>query len=296
MNYPLPGSTIKAWVKHKDKLPQNLGLVFDRFVQNWGEIQDRDKEAKWKAWEEIEKAAQKADKNLLKQLNTRWYAGVRSAGAETFTMKTDWRFVAGLGRRGPLEVGFTFHRYGFPILPGSSVKGIARAWGLLVVAENLNTNKLNELNEILSIDKEEKFNEKFAGLYSQASEEAAKLVKNFRVIFGTLGSTGQAVFFDAIPVELPRLELDVINPHYTEYYQDKEGKTPPANWFSPKPVYFLTVAKDTKFNFAVGWRGLLDGGKTHPLHAFAKEWLIEGLKNLGAGAKTSTGYGYFLNP
>ncbi|MBK9095192.1 MAG: hypothetical protein IPM84_21030 [Anaerolineae bacterium] len=52
-------------------------------------------------------------------------------------LRTDWRLVTGLGRKGPLEVGFTFHRYGFPILPGSSLKGLARAWGLLRVAEAL---------------------------------------------------------------------------------------------------------------------------------------------------------------
>ncbi len=32
------------------------------------------------------------------------------------------------------------------------------------------------------------------------------------------------------------------------------------------------------------------------LHRFAQEWLKAGLMNLGAGAKTSAGYGYFVSP
>ncbi|MDH7578758.1 MAG: type III-B CRISPR module RAMP protein Cmr6 [Bacillota bacterium] len=294
MDYPIPKASVKAWLAHKAKSPQNPGLIFDRFVQNWGYTQDKDREAKKKAWIEIIEATQKADKNLLKQWNIRWEATARAAGAETFTMKTDWRFVAGLGYKGPLEVGFTFHHYGFPILPGSSVKGIARTWGLFVTAENVGTSQINELDIMLTIDEEEKFKEKFSRLCSRNNEEAIKLASDFRAIFGTFGCSGQAVFFDAIPKEFPQLELDVMNPHYSEYYQDKTGKTPPANWFSPVPVYFLTVAKDSEFAFAVGWRGLLDNSEAHYLHALAREWLIAGLKNLGAGAKTSAGYGYFI--
>ncbi len=297
MNYPIPKSSSKAWLAHKAASPQNPSLIFDRFVQNWGYTQGKDSEAKKKAWEEIVEVAQKADKNLLQQWNIRWEATVRAAGAETFTMKTGWRFMAGLGSKGSLEVGFAFHRYGFPILPGSSVKGIARAWGLCTVAESLAaTSQLEKLDCVLAIDEEEKFNKEFAKVFSQPGDEAAKLAKNFRTIFGTPGCSGRGVFFDAIPQGHPQLELDVMNPHYSEYYQDKLGKNPPANWLSPVPIYFLTVAKDCEFTFAVGWRTLRAGNEVDELHLIAKEWLNAGLKNLGAGAKTSAGYGYFMDP
>jgi CRISPR-associated protein Cmr6 len=39
----------------------------------------------------------------------------------------------------------------------------------------------------------------------------------------------------------------------------------------------------------VGWRGPLNTA----LREMAENWLKEGLMNLGAGAKTSAGYGYF---
>jgi len=295
MIYPIPKSSKDAWLQHKNKSPQNPGLIFGRFVQDWGSLQGKDKEAKRKAWVEIAEAAQKTDQNLLRQWNLRWQATVGAARAKAFSMKTGWRFIAGLGNKGALEVGFTFHRYGFPLLPGSSVKGIARAWGLNLIAENLAaTCRTGKLDEILSEDEEKKFMKKLAEIFPEVSDEAVNLAKNFRAIFGTPGCSGLAIFFDGIPIHLPKLELDVMNPHYSDYYQDQSGKTPPASWLSPVPIYFLTVAKDSEFKFAVGWRtNVNDAANT--LQSVAEEWLKAGLKNFGAGAKTSAGYGYFAD-
>ncbi|MCS7289320.1 MAG: type III-B CRISPR module RAMP protein Cmr6 [Roseiflexus sp.] len=97
------------------------------------------------------------------------------------------------------------------------------------------------------------------------------------------------MFFDAVPTGSPTLELDVMNPHFPDYYQSKE---PPTNWQSPIPVYFLTVAPGTEFAFAVGWRGAQVDGK---LRNKAVQWLKRGLTELGAGAKTNAGYGYFAS-
>jgi hypothetical protein len=81
-----------------------------------------------------------------------------------------------------------------------------------------------------------------------------------------------------------------MNPHFPEYYQ---GKKAPTDCQNPVPIYFLTVAPGTEFRFAVGWRGTLDE-KTEKLLNKAVEWLKCGLMELGAGAKTSAGYGYFI--
>jgi hypothetical protein len=118
------------------------------------------------------------------------------------------------------------------------------------------------------------------------------LADDFRGIFGTTAAAGRAVFFDAIPARVPKLELDVMNPHFPKYYQ---GNEPPTDWQSPVPVYFLTVAPNTEFRFAVGWRGPL-GDESRRLRDLAKAWLVGGLTELGAGAKTSAGYGYFAEP
>jgi CRISPR-associated protein Cmr6 len=264
-------------------------LVFDRFAPDWSSKSTLKKEG----LQRVTKA--QADEALLREWNARWERCVRAARGEPFTLQTDWRFVAGLGRKGSLEVGFTFHRYGFPILPGSSVKGVARAWAFLWLAEQANVNPLAELDEVLSADSEDDEKEekkKYLRWRAAQPDEVQQLADDFRVIFGTPATAGRAVFFDAIPAQLPTLELDVMNPHFPEYYK---GNAPPTDWQSPVPVYFLTVAAGTEFRFGVGWRGALDeAGQC--LRRLAQKWLTEGLINLGAGAKTSAGYGYFVAP
>ena len=284
MQYPIPKNSAAAWRKYQTRSLQNPGLIFDRFAPDWSQ----DSTLKKGGLEAVREAAAKSDVPLLKAWNARWEAAVRAAHAEPFPLTTDWRFVAGLGRKGSLEVGFTFHRYGFPILPGSSVKGIARAYGLFALAETLGAKRLDELDEILSKDKLEEYERDFARCYSGASAEIAG---RFRALFGTTGEAGLAVFFDAIPARVPKLELDIMNPHYPKYY---EGSAPPTDWQNPVPVYFLTVAPHTEFRFAVGWRVSPAAADALQLRDLAKEWLTAGLTKLGAGAKTSAGYGYFV--
>jgi len=262
MEYPIPKRSAEAWQKHRSKSPQNPNLIFDRFAPDWGS--SADKEAKKKAFQEVEGAAKRVDTPLLSAWSARWEATVRNTNADPFSLRTDWRFIAGLGRKGPLEAGFSFHRYGFPMLPGSSVKGIARAYAWLV-------------------------------------EERRESDPDFLMIFGhapqkredeSVAQSGRAVFFDAIPARLPKLELDIMSPHFPDYYGDKNNRVAPTDWQNPKPVPFLTVAPNTEFRFAVGWRGPLSD-EARRLRNLAQDWLIKGLTDLGAGAKTSAGYGYF---
>ncbi len=247
----IPEQSLAAWItfSQQNTRPTNPGLIFDRFMP---EITDD--HAKYTGLGQVEKAATHADQELLTSWNGRWDTLARQSRAHTFKMASDWRFVTGLGRKGPLEVGFTFHRYGFPILPGSSVKGVARAWAL-------------------------------------SAGDQTETAPDFQTIFGHATDSdeaaGRAIFLDAIPAAVPKLELDIMNPHYPKYYQGDEF---PSNWQSPVPVRFLTVAPDTVFRFAVGWRGTYD----EKLHQQAHAWLKNGLMELGAGAKTSAGYGYFI--
>jgi len=290
LRYPIPGASAQAFNARNQNQPQNAGLIFDRFAPDWSGQATLKKDG----LEMVRRAAERADVTLLQGWNVRWEVLVRTANAEPFLLKTDWRFIAGLGRKGALEVGFTFHRYGFPILPGSSAKGIARTWALLAIARKVNPASLEALDEILSADGEPDSAErrKYEVWKTQQAEEVQKLADDFRAIFGTTAAAGGAVFFDAIPTHVPRLELDVMNPHFPKYYQ---GEAPPTDWQSPVPVYFLTVAPNTEFRFAVGWRGPLNV-EGRRLRDLAKAWLVGGLTELGAGAKTSAGYGYFVPP
>ncbi len=317
---PVPKPSQDAFWAHKEKSPQNASLVFDRFIPDTTD----DSKIKEKGLASVLFAFGKADGKLLEEWNRRWEATIESAGARDFELKTDWRLIAGLGRKGALEVGFTFHRYGFPYLLGSSLKGLARAYALLEIAAGLDESRkkegvLKDLETALSQEKLEDFEKGMKALGVESGSESFDQVGAFRFIFGTTDTAGKAIFFDAIPHAMPHLEVDIMNPHYPEYY--KEGSSEfPTNWQSPVPVKFLTVGAGCAFRFAIGWRRSpsdrvdaseqkqsepwiwFKGEKSnkqpapedHPrMLKLARRWLKGGLLDLGVGGKTSAGYGYF---
>jgi len=198
-------------------------------------------------------------KPLLEACVARWQAMLthyaqRGYRVEQFSAAPDWRLIVGLGAAHVLETSITLHRiYGFPFIPGSGLKGMTRAYAELVLGKS-------EENE------------------------------DFRRIFGSQQrdreQAGAIIFFDAIPTQVPLVKLDVMNPHYGEYYRG--GSTPPADWLSPVPVYFLAVER-TPFLFALAARRKEANGLTPTV----VKWLKAALNELGVGAKTAAGYGYF---
>lgn len=240
--YPIPQDTRRALeaFRSENKQCRNLGLLFDRYIgylPGW-RLDDKRSSPKKDALDQIR--ATPVERELLDAYARRWRTLIGDAVVLEGNPK--WRFLTGLGRKGPLEVGFTFHPlYGFPIIPGSGLKGLAHAYAKLV-----------------------------------AHVSDADLAR----VFGAQTQQGKAIFFDAIPAAPPVLELDVMNPHYPDYYQ---GNEPPANWQSPQPVFFLTLGAASTFWFAVG-------GEEKDR---AAEWLLAALDQMGAGAKTSAGYGYW---
>jgi CRISPR-associated protein Cmr6 len=108
-------------------------------------------------------------------------------------------------------------------------------------------------------------------------------INNCDRIFGGPGRVGSVCFLDAIPTEPVCLEADVITPHYAGW----DAENPPGDWHSPTPVPFLTTAMHTPFLFVVVPRG-----HTAPDDAeLAMTLLAEALEIVGAGAKTTVGYG-----
>lgn len=138
---PIPKRSQAAFDKHHNLPKQNPGLIFDRYAPDWGQEtqfkQKQDDPFKKQGLDTVREAATRADADLLIAWKKRWRHTAAAVGAVPFKLKTDWRFIAGLGRKGPLEVGFTFNRYGFPIIPGSSLKGVARAWAFYQITEGL---------------------------------------------------------------------------------------------------------------------------------------------------------------
>lgn len=127
--------------------------------------------------------------------------------------------ICGMGERTPGENGLTLHPvYGVPFLPGTSLKGILRAW---------------VLTQSWGADWQE------GGVYSRA-------------LFGQGGHEGAAAvvdILDALPVPgTAMFTLDVLTPHHADYYK---GGGAPLGWEGPNPVQFLAAAKAVRYRVVV---------------------------------------------
>ncbi|MGH7390116.1 MAG: type III-B CRISPR module RAMP protein Cmr6 [Candidatus Rokuibacteriota bacterium] len=190
-----------------------------------------------------------------------WLNPLKDQGfASTFPATTGWRLAIGLAGASPLETSIVLHHvFGVPMLPGSGLKGLALATA----------------RDWLKVNQEE-----------------------YLDVFGTRNAAGLVDVLDAIPIPRagePLLEIDVMNAHYPKWYRketDQRGRRiPPSDDQNPNPVFFLTVPAEVEFDFALLCRTRTDRAK----EALSKacEWLRTGLTELGAGAKTAAGYGYF---
>lgn len=255
---------IVAWVP-------NPGLLFDKYIDTWAmenlEFREQkpsshhDASTKAKAGGKrtfLDEGAKRGCNNAgLAEYHERRNKLFKMLDVEPIPFQTDWRFVSGLGSGHPYETGFVWHRtLGVPYLPGSSVKGLIRAW----------------------------------------AEQWTDTWNEFEHLFGNMDKTGTLIVFDAIPVVAPTLKVDIMNPHYGDYYSKKrdtnQNLIPPADYLSPKPVFFLTVAEKTKFAFALAPRRLNNKSDLTK----GSDFLTEALTHLGAGAKTAVGYGRMVTP
>jgi CRISPR-associated protein Cmr6 len=199
----------------------------------------------------------------------------------------DWRMIVGLGTESVYETSITLHHiYGIPFIPASAIKGVIRNW---IIAE----------------------------VYGD--ENGALNDERFKNIFGTQDAAGRVWFFDAFPLLEPKIEVDIMNPHYAPYYSDG---LPPADYHNPKPIFFLTVKHGTPFQFLIGIKekdnepigdgsrllkdpnglpitvreiaadGLVEASADTRLLNITEAWLKKALEEHGIGSKTAVGYGY----
>ena len=181
-----------------------------------------------------------------------------------------WRMIVGLGAANVLETDMTLHRlYGFPYIPGSAVKGLVRTFAFWQIATKLDITDKDKLEKLA--------NEIDSGNKTQLCQE----IRQLQQIFGSTDQQGLVIFFDALPLRLPELELDIMNPHYSKYY---EGSEPPADWLEPVPIPFLTVRQGATFRFY--W-----ASQDPTLLPMVRSWLQRAVNELGVGAKTRAGYG-----
>jgi CRISPR-associated protein Cmr6 len=205
------------------------------------------------------------------------------------------------------------HLYGFPVIPGSALKGLTRARALLGMAELLQVpvlapnvyerhqpqTPLAQFEAFLVAEDGDEREGAWEVLTTNAlladsplpglkMKDMTAFADAFRAIFGSTDQAGAVVFFEGVLKEAPSFTLDIMNPHYPDYYDEQKAE-PPASYQDPRPVYFLTIEAGARFSFAVAPRTPAHGELAQQAH----DWLRSGLKTMGVGAKTVAGYGYF---
>lgn len=182
---------------------------------------------------------------------------------EEYEFKPFNRIIIGLGSESVREVSMTLHWiYGIPYIPGQAIKGVVSDW-----------------------------------IKSEIGDEVLK-EGNFIQIFGSQkiknipAQRGNVLFLDSFPKNFnfnSHLKLDIMNPHYPDYYKENNSNVPPTDWQNPIPVFFLTVEK---VNFDLTLIYLKKDLRNQKIYGKTlEEWMKEALKYNGIGAKTSLGYG-----
>jgi CRISPR/Cas system CMR subunit Cmr6 (Cas7 group RAMP superfamily) len=186
----------------------------------------------------------------------------------------EWRLAVGHGNKAnAYETGLALHgTYGWPVIPGSALKGLAAAWA----ASEWSGADAGDLLRV------------FGGPRPGTPLSPGGPTSSGGASPGLRARQGTVRFLDAIPDGEPVTVLaDVLTPHVKPYYDSLAAgasvPVPPAEYHNPVPVTFLTV----RGGYAVDLYGPDEKDV-----ALAAEWLMKAGEELGAGAKTAAGYGY----
>lgn len=230
------------WNRSKKELRADRDGAFGAIVEHLGSPSARD----------LAKAWRRRRLRWLKPL-------LESDRARVLEVQAVSPCVLWLAAPSPLELGFCLHHtYGLPYLPGSGLKGLARAG----MTRALGGSVEEPPREVLQ-------------LFGEGGDE---------------GHAGLVDFLDGIPIEADCLEPEVMSPHHPSYYQGKEEV--PHDGEDPVPLYFLRIKPASRFEIAlVGRRG----ASRRDLEK-AEECLLQSLREMGLGGKTSSGYGLFGPP
>jgi len=168
----------------------HAGLWFDKFCDRWRierstcTLKGDDRNNPKLAWINTLTGGTVGEEPQIWEAASRLAALVERRRGRWAVFTTASRFVTGLGRSHPVENGFAWHpTLGTPFLPGSSIKGLVRAW-----AERDGDPKPD-------------------------GETVERLL-------GSPRKAGSMCFLDAIPVEPVPLEADVMTPHYAGWDAD----------------------------------------------------------------------------
>lgn len=162
----------------------HAGLWYDKFCDRWridrdgASLKGDDGNNSKLDWICTLTAGKIGDADQMKESASRIVRLIDRQRGRWDVFATAWRFVTGLGRSHPVENGFAWHpTLGTPYLPGSSIKGLVRAW---------------------------------AERDADPKPDCATTER----LLGSRDRKGAICFLDAIPVQPVQLDADVMTPHY----------------------------------------------------------------------------------
>lgn len=163
----------------------HAGLWFDKFCDQWRRDagswtmkSDGDENPKLVWIRSVADGREIGARDQIEECRLRLIRMIHRRDGRAVVFTTASRFVSGLGRSHPVENGFAWHpTLGTPYLPGSSVKGLVRAW-------------------------------------AKANTESGSDRETLTRLLGKVEKAGSVCFLDAVPVAPVKLEADVMTPHY----------------------------------------------------------------------------------
>jgi CRISPR-associated protein Cmr6 len=276
----LPDDTVKL-IKKVGFVDRHPGLQLDKYLC----VPERQEEQK----ETLQPVCQaKGDNGLLMHLSGRRQAYLSELRANVWTGRTTGPLTLHLARASAMEnAGLCLHPiYGFAYLPGSGLKGMARAFAEKVWLP-AQPDRLDAWRRIEDVFGWAPNPDRKKQIKNPNHPAETRWPSNDRESPAVEDCAGSIVFHDSWPENWPQLLIDIVNNHHARYYQGNEA---PGDWESPIMVSFLAVPPNTKFNFALSKRRY---DVPDWLLQLARDWLAGALTHLGAGAKTAAGYGAF---
>lgn len=200
------------------------------------------------------------------------------------------------------NAGCSLHRnFGYPIIPGSALKGIAShaAWRLWQNAEDEKT-KMSLATSIISIfgyptghtspsANLDAYIEAHAEELGLERSDGSKKAKAFA---GGVGFMTAEPYYEYNSPDTCMLHLDVTTSHHMKYYAEsvKNAAALAADSERPNPQFFISVKPGAEFRFILR---RLRKNLPDETFKFASDLLVSALEVLGVGAKTGSGYGNF---
>jgi CRISPR-associated protein Cmr6 len=236
----------------------HAGLWLDKFIAS----QDRN-ETSSRA-DLVQQVTDIPEPEMYRLFYQRWTQTLAEKKIVSHEASVEGRMIIGLGNESVLETSVTLHRtYGVPYIPGSALKGLAASY----VQRYLNTDEQ----------------------WKQVSEDHPAQTAQ-TILFGNGQEAGYITFMDALYVpgsghQGRVLYPDIITVHHQKYYQGTTNAAP-TDWDNPIPVPFLSATG--RYLIALAAPEL---EQSNAWITLAFKILAGALKELGIGAKTSSGYG-----